>query len=197
MNNMKDILSAFDSAGVKKTSPKSEKSMKQLLESLDKINESASMNISMSGETPTDIKDMLSSLYGNESASMTKYEPSVDDTASYNTSSYSSLDAIPGNGMNTNDDVENSTLSSDDIVYKTDEEYNNEPEEEYQDISDIIKKGDDLNREKGSYAKAEPGDNPRAVNRAENKLKEELSRSLKQHMKESFKKKSKGSKKKS
>lgn len=42
-------------------------------------------------------------------------------------------------------------------------EYDNEPEEEYKAIDDVINSGDDLHRSKKAYAATQDGDNPMAV----------------------------------
>ena len=42
-------------------------------------------------------------------------------------------------------------------------EYENEPDEEYKAIDDVINSGDDLHRSKDSYAATQDGDNPMAV----------------------------------
>jgi len=42
-------------------------------------------------------------------------------------------------------------------------DYANEPDPEYGDMSDAIPDGNDLNRKKKAYAKAQDGDNPMAV----------------------------------
>jgi hypothetical protein len=42
-------------------------------------------------------------------------------------------------------------------------EYENEPDEEYKAIDDVINSGDDLHRSKDAYAATQDGDNPMAV----------------------------------
>lgn len=165
MNSMKDILSAFNNAGNGKNSQKSNSSsMKQLLESLDNIQEASTLNISMTGDTPDDVNKLYNTVTGNA-----EYE--VDDPVTYGNDGYADHE----------DDVFQGTLSGSGTLNRTQEEYNNEPEEEYQDIDDIINKSsDDLHKTKSGYDAAHGGDNPRSVK--EQKLKEELSRSLRRHM---------------
>lgn len=50
------------------------------------------------------------------------------------------------------------------------ETFANEPDEMYGDMSQSIRDGGDLNRAKGQYARAQPGDNPMAVESIKNKL---------------------------
>jgi hypothetical protein len=68
-------------------------------------------------------------------------------------------DDVPGDDdvrdMGCNDDIE----IDDEAVA----EYDNEPEEEYKAIDDVINSGDDLHRSKKAYAATQDGDNPMAV----------------------------------
>jgi hypothetical protein len=66
------------------------------------------------------------------------------------------------------------------------EEYANEPDEEYDDISASIPDGDDLHKSKKGYAATAGGDNPRAVESQENlqkTIKEQLLAALDAHKK--------------
>jgi hypothetical protein len=57
---------------------------------------------------------------------------------------------------------------------QVDEEYANEPEEEYQTVDSIIHQGDDFHREKHQYRKEYPGDNPMAESMMSAELEEML-----------------------
>jgi hypothetical protein len=57
---------------------------------------------------------------------------------------------------------------------QVDEEYANEPEEEYYSVDSILRQGDDLNREKHQYRKEYPGDNPMAESMMSAELEEML-----------------------
>ena len=76
-------------------------------------------------------------------------------------------DDVPGDDdmtdMGCNDDIE----MDDEAV----EEYDNEPDEQYGSIEDVIGSGDDLHRTKKSYAATQDGDNPMAL---EDDIKEAL-----------------------
>lgn len=176
MNSMKDILSAFDGAGKTTNSRQSNDSMKNLLESLDRIQESASMNISMSGDSPDDVAKLMNTITGGADSGSDEYDAEPVD---YGNDGYADHEM----------DVFQGTLSGSGTMNRTQETYSNEPHEEYSDTDDVVNApSDDLNKSKKSYNRAEPGDNPRAApcnscNERETKLREELSRSLRRHMK--------------
>jgi hypothetical protein len=55
------------------------------------------------------------------------------------------------------------------------EEYDNEPEEEYMDLDDVLPSGDDLHRKKTMYPPASQGDNPMAMESIKERLWQALS----------------------
>tara|TARA_B110000238_G_scaffold117259_1_gene127251 strand:+ start:4411 stop:5298 length:888 start_codon:yes stop_codon:yes gene_type:complete len=61
---------------------------------------------------------------------------------------------------------------------ETDEDYANAPDEQYGDVSDVIRGGTDLNKSKKSHAPVAGGDNPMAL---ASKIKEELSTLYKEY----------------
>ena len=67
-------------------------------------------------------------------------------------------------------------------------EYDNEPEEEYKAIDDVINSGDDLHRSKKAYAATQLGDNPMNVEDEEDSLedniREELYKAIQEKMAE-------------
>jgi hypothetical protein len=66
---------------------------------------------------------------------------------------------------------------------ETDEDYANAPDEQYGDVSDVIRGGTDLNKSKKSHAPVAGGDNPMAL---ASKIKEELSTLYKEYTGESI-----------
>ena len=54
-------------------------------------------------------------------------------------------------------------LAMDSMDDEVEEDYENEPEEEYHSMSDQLASGDDLHKRKQQFAKAQDGDNPMAV----------------------------------
>lgn len=50
------------------------------------------------------------------------------------------------------------------------ETFDNAPDEMYADVGSVIRNGGDLNREKRQFARAQPGDNPMAVESIKNRL---------------------------
>ena len=66
---------------------------------------------------------------------------------------------------------------------ETEEDYANAPDEQYSDVSDVIKGGTDLNKSKKSHAPVAGGDNPMAL---ASKIKEELSTLYKEYTGESI-----------
>jgi hypothetical protein len=69
-------------------------------------------------------------------------------------------------------------------------EYDNEPEEEYKSIDDVIDSGDDLHRSKKAYPAAQDGDNAMAVeddeDALEDNIREELAARLKELMADGY-----------
>ena len=57
-------------------------------------------------------------------------------------------------------------------------EYDNEPDEEYKSIDDVIDSGDDLHKSKKAYKATAPGDNPMAVEDEEETLEQQILRAL-------------------
>ena len=55
------------------------------------------------------------------------------------------------------------------------EEYDNEPEEEYMDLADVLPSGDDLHKKKTMYPPASQGDNPMAMESIKERLWQALS----------------------
>jgi hypothetical protein len=55
------------------------------------------------------------------------------------------------------------------------EEYDNEPEEEYMDLDDVLPSGDDLHKKKTMYPPASQGDNPMAMESIKERLWQALS----------------------
>ena len=167
MNSMKDILSALDNAKQKSSSPSANDSMRSLLESIDKINESVSVNISATGDTPEDVMKVLSAMTTGDDAVPT------DDTVDYGNDGYSDHEQ----------DVFQGTLSGSGTLNRSIDEYNNDANDvEYQDMEDIVDPpSNDLNRKKSGYRAAAGGDNPMSMR--EQDLKEQLHRDLQRHMK--------------
>lgn len=166
MNTMRDILSAFDNVDNKPTTTNNENSsMKTLLESFNKIQEGASINLSVYGDTSDEASKLYNDITGNSQ------------------SSGCSGDNLDVSAVSANEpDVFQGTLSGSGIMNRTQEGYNNEPDEEYQDLSDIIdRESDDLHKSKNGYNSAQGGDNPMSVKESE--LKNELSRALREYMK--------------
>ena len=65
-----------------------------------------------------------------------------------------------------------------DIMDNMDEAYDNEPDERYGSIDDVIASGDDLHRTKKAYAATQDGDNPMAVEDEQNALEQEIRAAL-------------------
>jgi hypothetical protein len=59
------------------------------------------------------------------------------------------------------------------------EGYDNEPEEQYGSVDDVIMSGDDLHKKKKAYAKAQDGDNAMAVEDEQATLEQEILKALK------------------
>jgi len=57
-------------------------------------------------------------------------------------------------------------------------EYDNEPDEEYKSLDDVIASGDDLHRTKKAYAATQDGDNPMAVEDEQDALEQEIRAAL-------------------
>ena len=57
-------------------------------------------------------------------------------------------------------------------------EYDNEPDEQYGSIDDVIDSGDDLHKSKKAYAATQDGDNPMAVEDEEETLEQQILRAL-------------------
>lgn len=156
MNNMQDILNAFDNAG------------KQ-----DRLDESTTLNISVTGDSSSDIKDILRLISDTP-------DEAESDSEMYVTGSGETGPEVIGYDTEPASDETQFSIPSDSYE-KTQEEYSNEPNEEYQDIEDVVNRpSDDLNKSKKSYPRTEPGDNP--MNLKQEQLKKELSNSLKEHM---------------
>lgn len=158
MNNMQDILNAFDNAGKK-----------------DRLDEATTLNISVTGDSSSDIKDILRLI------SDTPNEAETDsDSEMYVTGSGETGPEVIGYDTDASSDETQFSIPGDSYE-KTQEEYSNEPNEEYQDIEDVINRpSDDLNKSKKSYPRTEPGDNP--MNVKQEQLKKELSNALREHM---------------
>ena len=161
MNSMKDILTAFDNA--ENIKPKH-------------INESTTVNISVTGDSSSDIRDILKMLSDSD------VNQADDEPEQYVTGVG---DPVPDAEMGPDGEQELGIVSTlpvtTDDLEKTDEEYVNSPCEEYQDVDDVVNRpSDDLNKSKKSYPRAEPGDNP--MNAKHESLKQELSRALKEHL---------------
>lgn len=185
-NDMKSILSAFNNVGTNnsKTNKGNGDSMKTLLESLDRIQENVSINVSVSGESSDEVTQTFKSLNGGTAS----YDVPTATSSSTMSSSSDDDDEIEF-GNDGVDDAITGTLSSGGKTEQS-EKYNNEPEEEYQDVDDMVNANSGgINKRKKSYPRAEPGDNPMAVK--EEQLKQELSKALKEHMKRTMKKHSK------
>jgi len=70
----------------------------------------------------------------------------------------------------------NDSIENDDEAV---EEYDNEPDEQYGAIDDVIPSGDDLHKSKKGYAAAAGGDNPMAVEDEEETLEQQILKALK------------------
>lgn len=154
----------------------------------EELKESASMNISMTGDDATQVGQMMDMM---RNAGMSPQKVSdmpmsprmdmekhikalgaMDDDPEIpgrdDVPGDMDLKAGPGCGM---EDTE-----SDETAVEGD--YANSPEEDYAPYTDVIKGGNDLNKSKKSYPKVAGGDNPMAL---EDEIKEQLSTLYKEY----------------
>ena len=172
--NLKDMIAKMDA--IEAPSKKQE------------LKESASMNISMTGDDAGQVAQMMD-IMRNAGMNPTKVSDkplaprmdmekhmkalgAMDDDPNIpgrdDVEGDIDLKAGPGCGM---EDAE-----SDETAVEGD--YANSPEEDYAPYTDVIKSGNDLNRSKKSYPKVAGGDNPMAL---EDSIKEQLANLYKEY----------------
>jgi LysM repeat protein len=169
--------------------------MKDMISKMDeivgekKIVNEANLNISMSGNNAQEVGDLFRVLQlgGVEQKDEPmdlpiKIEPAGDmDGPDMDMDKPKGMEvppspcaakALPG-PKSPVDDMKMKIMSMDQIE---NEDWANEPDEEYQSDEDVIMSGNDLHKEKGSYPATAGGDNPMSL---EDRLKEELAELLK------------------
>ena len=143
--------------------------MKKLLESLDEcgMNEMppmgpgmgaqegtpVSMNVSLNASGKDHVEDLINMM---KNAGMQAAEPVSAKMLSPRMDMERLRAAVDGPGMDA--DEAYADAAEDEI-----EEWDNEPDAQYGDMSDAIPDGNDLNRKKKAYAKTQDGDNAMAV----------------------------------
>jgi hypothetical protein len=167
--------------------------LEDIYKKIDALNEAVSMNISMSGDNAQDVGDLFNMMRGEQpKAEPIKMLPPRDDIEK-------SLSIIDRPGPMDKDQLKpgiqdkpcpicgKNHLGNSGCGEAVDdeevpvEEWDNEPDEEYQDTKYMTKDlSGGLNRQKKSYPKVAGGDNPMAL---EDKIKEELSARLAEIMK--------------
>jgi hypothetical protein len=168
--------------------------LNDIYKKIDALNEAVSMNISMSGDNAQDVGDLFNMMRGEKPAEpkMLPPLPPRDDIEK----SLSIIDR-PGKDM---DDLKpgkqgapcpicgknhlgasscNDSVEDEEVPV---EEWDNEPDETYQDTKYMTKDlSGGLNRSKKSYPKVAGGDNPMAL---EDQIKQELAAKLAEYMAE-------------
>lgn len=141
--------------------------MKKLLESLQECGMDApmsnpgspvSMNVSLNASGTEHVADLINMM---KNAGMQAAEPVSAKMLAPR------MDMERLRGIVDGPEMEADEVYSDAVE---EEDYANEPEPEYGDLSDAIPDGNDLNRKKKAYAKAQDGDNAMAVEAIKAKL---------------------------
>jgi hypothetical protein len=121
-----------------------------------KQSDSVTMNVSMNGSGAGGIRDLMSLLrnieHGEEEMDMPAELPIVSIAR----------------GMDDHGDDEHH--DSEELLGGMGEEYANEPDEMYGDMSSAIQAGDDMHKPKTMHRRAQPGDNPMAAESLKSKL---------------------------
>jgi len=156
--DMANILRNFDAAekGTKSTSVAADKSsMKSILESFYSVNtteqnEIVNESVSITSDSPDELAQLLKIMGGGAPPQ----EPTHNDQE---------MDMAMMRQMMADPEPEESTCSSVEDI-DVDEDYVNEPEEEYRDHKFMTKDlSGGINRQKKQYKAAQPGDNAMAV----------------------------------
>lgn len=177
MNKILQNLNAAEK-GEFKSDNSSNNEMKAILESLNSVQQTSQpeqlneiASVAVSAESPDEVAEIIKLLQVDTEPQVTQ-DPAPCGTYD------GPPDMPPKDTMITPKMID--SLEGDVI---TQEDWDNEPEEDYQDHQTMTHDlSGGINRRKKSYKRAEPGDNPMAV---ESSIKEELSKMLKKKMSES------------
>jgi hypothetical protein len=151
--------------------------IKKLIESMDRIEECGmnemppmaapmdqgspvSMNVSLNASGKEHVEDLINMM---KNAGMQAPEPAGDKMLAPR------MDIERLRGIVDGPEMEADEAYADAAEEEV-EEWDNEPDPEYGDISDAIPDGDDLNRKKKAFAKAQDGDNAMAVEAIKSQL---------------------------
>ncbi len=120
-----------------------------------KQQDNVNMNVSLNASGSGGIKDLMNILRNIEQGDGHSHGGDMDPPA-------------PFNGRDDGEIMIKKLPGFDDMM--SSETFANEPDEMYGDMSTAIRDGGDLNRAKRSFARAQPGDNPMAVESIKNNL---------------------------
>ena len=161
---MKDILQKIDELekAIDKTEPAPE---------MQRIDEQANMNISMSGENANEVASLLKIMTGGGAPDASPVDADMINPP------MSKLKAIVGpmgpKPMDGPDMMDDDGCGPAEEV--AGEDWDNSPDEEYKDTQYMTKDlAGGINREKGQYKAAQPGDNAMAMETLQNELRDAL-----------------------